>query len=78
MKLTDRKDLAMIAVQGPEAMDVTKNIFPTSAEQIAQLKPFKFYHENDLSGKEQKLYNHRYKAIQKLIPIIRKELGIKI
>ena len=38
----------------------------------------KFYHENDLSGKEQKLYNHRYKAIQKLIPIIRKELGIKI
>jgi len=47
VKLTDRKDLAMIAVQGPEAMDVTKNIFPTSAEQIAQLKPFKFYHEND-------------------------------
>ena len=38
----------------------------------------KFYHESDLSDKEQKLYNHRYKAIQKLIPIIRKELGIKI
>lgn len=38
----------------------------------------KFYHESDLSDKEQKLYNHRYKAIQKLIPIIRRELGIKI
>ena len=38
----------------------------------------KFYHESDLSDKEQKLYNHRYKAIQKLIPIIKNELGIKI
>ena len=38
----------------------------------------KFYHESDLSDKEQKLYNHRYKAIQKLIPIIKKELRIRI
>ncbi len=37
----------------------------------------KFYHESDLSDKEQKLYNHRYKAIQKLIPIIEKVLSIK-
>lgn len=37
----------------------------------------KFYHESDLSDKEQKLYNHRYKAIQKLIPIIRRELRFK-
>ena len=37
----------------------------------------KFYHESDLSDKEQKLYNHRYKAIQKLIPIIKKVLSIK-
>ena len=32
----------------------------------------KFYHEKDLSPAEQKLYNHRYKAIQKLKPIIKK------
>ncbi len=38
----------------------------------------KYYHENDLSDEEEKLYNHRYKAIKKLIPIIRRELGIKI
>lgn len=30
----------------------------------------KFYHESELSNDEQKRYNHRYKAIQKLIPII--------
>lgn len=36
----------------------------------------KFYHESDLSDKEQKLYNHRYKAIQKLTPIIKRELKI--
>lgn len=34
----------------------------------------KYYHESDLSDEEQKLYNHRYKAIQKLKPIIEKEL----
>lgn len=38
----------------------------------------KYYHENDLSEEEEKLYNHRYKAIQKLIPIIKRELRIKI
>ncbi|OGH21644.1 MAG: hypothetical protein A2629_01930 [Candidatus Levybacteria bacterium RIFCSPHIGHO2_01_FULL_41_15] len=36
----------------------------------------KYYHEFDLSEKEEKLYNHRYKAITKLKPIIKKELGI--
>lgn len=30
----------------------------------------KYYHEDELSEKEQKLYNHRYKAISKLKPII--------
>jgi XTP/dITP diphosphohydrolase len=35
----------------------------------------KYYHESDLSEDEQKLYNHRYKAIQKLLPIIEKELN---
>jgi XTP/dITP diphosphohydrolase len=34
----------------------------------------KYYHENQLSDKEQKLYNHRYIAIQKLKPIIEREL----
>ncbi len=32
----------------------------------------KYYHEDDLSEKEQKRYNHRYKAIQKLIPVIKR------
>lgn len=32
----------------------------------------KYYHENELSEKEQKLYNHRYKAVEKLKPIIKK------
>lgn len=34
----------------------------------------KYYHEDELTNEEQKEYNHRYKAIQKLIPIIRQEL----
>jgi XTP/dITP diphosphohydrolase len=34
----------------------------------------KYYHENELTEKEQKLYNHRYKAIQKLKTVIAKEL----
>jgi XTP/dITP diphosphohydrolase len=32
----------------------------------------KFYHEGELSNAEQKLYNHRYKAVQKLLPLIKK------
>lgn len=36
----------------------------------------KFYHESDLSPEEMKQYNHRYIAIQKLKPILKKELGI--
>ncbi len=32
----------------------------------------KFYHESELSKKEQRIYNHRYKAVQKLLPIIKK------
>lgn len=36
----------------------------------------KYYHENELSDREKKLYNHRYRAIQKLRPIIMKELEI--
>lgn len=34
----------------------------------------KFYHEDQLSEEEQKLYNHRYKAMEKLKPIILKQL----
>lgn len=36
----------------------------------------KYYHENDLSDEEEKLYNHRYKAIQKLKQIIEKVLAL--
>ena len=37
----------------------------------------KFYHENDLTPEEMKLYNHRYLAIEKLKPIIERELRVK-
>lgn len=37
----------------------------------------KYYHESELSDEEQKRYNHRYKAIHKLIPIMRRELDLK-
>ncbi|MDO8639644.1 MAG: non-canonical purine NTP pyrophosphatase [bacterium] len=36
----------------------------------------KYYHENELTREEEKIYNHRYKAVQKLIPIIKKVLSI--
>lgn len=39
---------------------------------LPQIK--KYYFEDELSKKEERLYNHRYKAIQKLIPIIRARL----
>jgi XTP/dITP diphosphohydrolase len=32
----------------------------------------KFYHEGELSKEEERLYNHRYKAVQKLLPEILK------
>jgi XTP/dITP diphosphohydrolase len=34
----------------------------------------KYYFESELTGDEQKIYNHRYKAIQRLIPVIKKEI----
>jgi len=34
----------------------------------------KYYHEKDLSPAEMKKYNHRFKAVKKLKPIIRREL----
>jgi XTP/dITP diphosphohydrolase len=37
----------------------------------------KFYHEGELSKAEERLYNHRYKAVQKLLPVISEVLGIK-
>jgi len=36
----------------------------------------KYYHEKELSDREQKLYNHRYIAISRLKPIIAKVLRI--
>ncbi len=36
----------------------------------------KFYHENELTSEEMKKYNHRYIAIQKLKPILKRELEI--
>lgn len=36
----------------------------------------KFYHESELTPDEERKYNHRYKAIRKLRPIIRKVFSI--
>jgi XTP/dITP diphosphohydrolase len=36
----------------------------------------KYYHEDQLTRSQQKAYNHRYKAIEKLIPVLKKELRI--
>jgi XTP/dITP diphosphohydrolase len=36
----------------------------------------KFYHENQLSQEELKTYNHRYKAVQELKPIIIEQLHL--
>jgi len=41
---------------------------------LTQIK--KYYHEDQLTNREQRMYNHRYKAIQKLKPIIKKVLRI--
>lgn len=38
----------------------------------------KYYHEKELTDREQKLYNHRYIAINKLRPIIVRELGLNL
>lgn len=37
----------------------------------------KYYHEDQLTNEEQRMYNHRYKSIQKLKPILRNALSIK-
>lgn len=36
----------------------------------------KYYHEADLSPEEEKLYNHRYKAVTKLKPRLKEKLGL--
>ncbi len=36
----------------------------------------KYYHEKDLTPDETKLYNHRWKAVEKLRPVIQKVLSI--
>jgi aminomethyltransferase len=41
VKITERTDLAMIAVQGPKAIELTKTLWPQDiATQVEQLKPF--------------------------------------
>jgi len=37
----------------------------------------KYYHEDQLTETEQKQYNHRYIAIQRIKPIVKRELGLK-
>lgn len=37
----------------------------------------RYYHESDLSEEQEKLYNHRYKAVQKLKPKLEKVLGVR-
>ena len=37
----------------------------------------KYYHENELTREEEKIYNHRYKALVKAKELIKKELKLK-
>lgn len=37
----------------------------------------RYYHESDLSEEQQKLYNHRYKTVQKLKPQLLQKLKIQ-
>lgn len=41
VSLQERKDLAMIAVQGPKAIAMTQTLFPEEAQHLVELKPFK-------------------------------------
>lgn len=36
----------------------------------------KFYFESEMTPEEMKIYNHRYKALEKLKPLIRKQMGL--
>ena len=47
VQLEERTDLAMIAVQGPEALALTQNLFPKRADELAALKAFKAVMEDD-------------------------------
>jgi aminomethyltransferase len=47
--LLDRRDLAMIAVQGPEALTALKQVLPNDViTNLEALKPFSFIEQNDL------------------------------
>jgi len=48
LKITERTDLAMIAVQGPEAIKITQKLLPERASKLAELKPFQALLEGEL------------------------------
>lgn len=47
-QLTPRDDLAMLAVQGPDARNIVVNIYPQFKEQVLNLKPFRAVIADDL------------------------------
>ena len=47
LRITERTDLAMLAVQGPAVKDKIPSWMPKDAERIQQLKPFSFIVLND-------------------------------
>lgn len=49
ISLTERTDLAMLAIQGPEVKDkLALFLSPSEVQQVQQLKPFHFVQNNDL------------------------------
>jgi len=46
--LQNRKDLSMIAVQGPDSISIASNIFSENLEKFQNLKPFHFFCDDDL------------------------------
>lgn len=45
--IKERKDLSIIAVQGPNALEIVKNLKPTCADKINALKPFQAVLDHD-------------------------------
>lgn len=67
-------DVYGIVTEKPQ-MKILKGYPYRSFFYIPKIK--KFYHESDLTDAEQKLYNHRYIALNKLKEIIKRELNLK-
>ena len=66
---SERGEIAGV-LKEPESRDHMEGYPFRSFFYLPEIK--KFYHESELNPSEMKVYNHRYKAIRKLFPLIKK------